>query len=133
MTTTQAPGIWATTGLALERTVLAERRNVMARLRTIMARSRTGLAFVRTGMGISAVGAGLLVAFGVSSPFWTALNVLLVAAGLLFIVDGLVWHLPAERSRRQLPYCFCDMEITVPDYGRPAGSWQTAVFSHDDL
>lgn len=26
------PGIWATTGLALERTVLAERRNVMARL-----------------------------------------------------------------------------------------------------
>lgn len=40
------PGIWATTGLALERTVLAERRNVMARLRTIMARSRTGMAFL---------------------------------------------------------------------------------------
>ena len=37
VTASQSPGIWATTGLALERTVLAERRNVMARLRTIMA------------------------------------------------------------------------------------------------
>ncbi|MEJ2697799.1 MAG: DUF202 domain-containing protein, partial [Candidatus Sulfobium sp.] len=52
------PGIWATTGLALERTVLAERRCVMARLRTIMARARTGLAFIRTGISITAVGAG---------------------------------------------------------------------------
>ena len=58
------PGIWATTGLALERTVLADRRNVMARLRTVMARSRTGMAFIRTGMSISAVGFGLLVYFG---------------------------------------------------------------------
>jgi len=133
MTATQSPGIWATTGLALERTVLAERRNVMARLRTVMARSRTGLAFIRTGMSISAVGAGLLVSFGASSPAWTALDVLLVASGLLFAGDGLAWHLPAERARRQLPYCFCDVEITVPDYGRPAHLWQTAVFSHDDL
>ena len=50
------PGIWATTGLALERTVLAERRNVMARFRTVMARSRTGLAFIRTGMSVFSVG-----------------------------------------------------------------------------
>jgi uncharacterized membrane protein YidH (DUF202 family) len=133
MTATLAPGIWATTGLALERTVLAERRNVMARLRTIMARSRTGLAFVRTGMSISAVGAGLLVAFGLSSAAWTVLDVLLIAAGLFFIGDGMAWHLPAERTRMQYPYCYCDVEITMPDYGRPACSWPTAVFSHDDL
>ena len=37
---TQAPGIWGTTGLALDRTLIAERRNLKARLRTAMARSR---------------------------------------------------------------------------------------------
>ncbi len=128
-----APGIWGTTGLALERTVLAERRNVMARLRTVMARSRTGLAFVRTGMSISAVGMGLLAYFGLSNPTWAALEVLLVLVGMLFIADGLYWHLPAEKLRKQLPYCFCDVEIAVPAYGTPARSWGKAVFSHDDL
>jgi uncharacterized membrane protein YidH (DUF202 family) len=133
VTATEAPGIWATTGLALERTVLAERRNVMARLRTIMARSRTGLAFIRTGMSISAVGAGLLVTFGASSTSWNVLEGALILVGLLFIADGLFWHLPAERVRRQFPYCYCDMDISVPDYGTPARFWQQAVFSHDDL
>jgi uncharacterized membrane protein YidH (DUF202 family) len=84
-----SPGIWATTGLALERTLLAERRNVMARLRTVMARSRTGMALVRTGMSISA--------------------------------------------RKQFPYCYGDMEITIPDYGTPSRFWKKAIFSHDDL
>lgn len=128
-----APGIWATTGLALERTVLAERRNVMARLRTVMARSRTGLAFVRTGMAISAVGMGLLAGFGTASAAWAALEILLILVGLLLVADGLYWHLPAEKTRRQLPYCFCDVEIAIPDYGAPARSWAKAVFSHDDL
>ncbi len=129
VTLTQSPGIWATTGLALERTVLAERRNVMARLRTIMARSRTGLAFIRTGMSISAVGAGLLIYFGASHVAWTAVNGLLILAGLSFIADGLYWHLPAEKMRKQLPYCFCDVEIVVPDYGVPARFWKKAVFA----
>jgi len=133
VTASQSPGIWATTGLALERTVLAERRNVMARLRTVMARSRTGLAFIRTGMSISAIGAGLLVSFGTSSPAWAALYIVLVLTGGLVIADGLYWHLPAERMRREFPYCYCDVEITVPDYGKPARLWGTAVFSHDDL
>ncbi len=133
VTASQSPGIWATTGLALERTVLAERRNVMARLRTIMARSRTGLAFIRTGMSIAAIGAGLLVSFGTSSPAWASLYVALVLTGALFIADGLYWHLPADRMRREFPYCYCDVEITVPDYGRPSRTWATAVFSHDDL
>jgi len=133
VTASQSPGIWATTGLALERTVLAERRNVMARLRTVMARSRTGLAFIRTGMSIAAVGAGLLVSFGMTSPAWAALYGAMVLAGGLFVADGLYWHLPAERMRREFPYCYCDVEITIPDYGKPSRSWTTAVFSHDDI
>ena len=128
-----SPGIWATTGLALERTLLAERRNVMARLRTVMARSRTGMAFIRTGMSIAAVGLGLLVYFGAGNVLWTLLEALLIAAGLLFIADGLSWHLPAERTRKQFPYCYGDMEITLPDYGTPVRSWRKAVFNHDDL
>jgi uncharacterized membrane protein YidH (DUF202 family) len=128
-----SPGIWATTGVALERTLLAERRNVMARLRTVMARSRTGMAFIRTGMAISAVGLGLLVYFGATNVLWAAFDALLIAAGLLLIADGLFWHLPAERTRKEFPYCFGELEIAVPDYGRPPRTWKKAVFSHDDL
>jgi uncharacterized membrane protein YidH (DUF202 family) len=126
-----SPGIWATTGLALERTLLAERRNVMARLRTVMARSRTGMAFMRTGMSISAVGGGLLVYFGAGSIPWMIFNVVLVLFGLVLIADGLYWHLPAEKIKKQFPYCFGDMEITIPDYGIPARNWQKVVFNHE--
>ena len=128
-----APGIWGTTGLALERTLLAERRNVMARVRTVMARSRTGLAFIRTGMSVAAVGFGLLVYFGAAGAAWLVINLFLILAGILCIADGLYWHLPAERLRRQFPYCFGDMEISVPDYGRPGRCWGKAVFSHGDV
>lgn len=127
-----APGIWATTGLALERTVLADRRNVMAWLRTLMARSRTGLAFVRTGMSIAAVGMGLLIYFGVSNTAWAVFNAALVAVGLVLMGDGFSWHFPAERMKRQYPYCFGEMELSMPDYGRPAWLWKRAVFSHDN-
>jgi len=126
------PGIWATTGLALERTVLADRRNVMARLRTVMARSRTGLAFIRTGMSISAVGMGLLVYFGTANIAWTVFNLVLLLGGLVLIGDGLYWHVPAEKTRKQFPYCYGEMEIVLPDYGRPARYWNKAIFSHDD-
>ncbi len=128
-----SPGVWATTGLALERTVLADRRNIMARLRTVMARSRTGMAFIRTGMSLAAVGMGLLVYFGTGSFPWTVFNVFLLLAGATLIGDGLYWHIPAENTRRQFPYCFGEMEIVDPDYGRPARSWRKVIFSHDDL
>ena len=127
------PGIWATTGLALERTVLAERRNVMARFRTVMARSRTGMAFIRTGMSIFSVGLGLQLYFGVVSIIWTTCNIFLMVCGILFIADGFVWHVPAEIMRKQMPYCFGDMEITVPDYGRPNAEWGKVVFTHDEV
>ncbi len=128
-----SPGIRATTGLALERTVLAERRNVMARLRTVMARSRTGMAFIRTGMAIAAVGFGLLVYFGTGNALWTVFDVVMILGGIMFMIDGLYWHVPAERTRKQFPYCFGDMEIAIPDYGMPSRSWKRAVFNHDEL
>jgi uncharacterized membrane protein YidH (DUF202 family) len=128
---TDLPGIWATTGLALERTVLAERRTVMARLRTVMAHSRTGMAFIRTGISICAVGAGLMFYFGMGSIGWTVFNAVMIIIGLLLIMDGFYWAVPAEKMRIQYPYCYGDMEITIPDYGRPAHSWGKAVFSHD--
>lgn len=119
-----APGIRGTTGLALERTMLAERRNVMARLRTVLARSRTGLAFIRTGMGISSTGLGLLVYFGAANILWTAFNVAMALTGVVFIADGLCWHIPAEKIRRQFPYCYGDFEITIPEYGKPSTLWK---------
>jgi hypothetical protein len=57
----------------------------------------------------------------------------MVLTGGLFVADGLYWHLPAERMRKEFPYCYCDVEITIPDYGKPSRTWRTAVFSHDDL
>jgi len=128
-----SPGIWGTSGLALERTLLADRRNVMARLRTVMARARTGLAFIRTGMSIAAVGGGLLAYFGAIGVVWTLFESVLVATGLLFIADGLYWYLPAERTRRQLPYCFGGLEIALPNYGVPNRSWMKVVFDNDDV
>ena len=127
------PGIWGTTGLALERTLIADRRNLKSRLRTVMARSRTGLAFIRTGTAMFSVGLGLLVYFGTKSAGWAVFDVVLMAVGLAFIADGLYWHIPAERIRGQFPYCFGDMEIVMPDYDKPSLSWKTVIFSHDDL
>ncbi|HEX9020540.1 MAG TPA: DUF202 domain-containing protein [Nitrospirota bacterium] len=128
VTAAQKPGIWATTGHALERTVLADRRGVMARLRTVMAVSRTGMAYIRTGMSITSVGAGLMAYFGVASPGWTVFNAVMIVGGLVLIADGYRWTVPAERMRKEYPYCYGDMEITIPDYGRPNSEWGKVVF-----
>jgi uncharacterized membrane protein YidH (DUF202 family) len=130
---TLAPGIWGTTGLALERTLIAERRNVKARLRTALARSRTGLSFIRTGTSIFSIGLGLLVYFGLSNIWWTLFDVLLMGLGALAVVDGLYWHVPAERIKNEFPYCFQDVEMSLPDYGKPSASWKTVVFSHEEI
>ena len=127
------PGIWATTGVALERTVLAERRNVMARLRTVMARARTGFAFIRTGLSLFLIGAAFLLFFDDTGGFgWTVFSYLMMAGGLFLVADGFVWSVPAEGMRRQFPYCYGDMEIPLPDYGVPARFWKKVVFSNDE-
>ncbi len=127
---THLPGIWATTGLALERTVLADRRCVMARLRSVLAVERTGLAFVRTGMSIFSVGAGLLVYFGFAAAGWAVFNIALMITGLALIVDGYHWIVPTARLVTQYPYCFGEMEITIPDYGVPPRAWRKIIFNH---
>jgi uncharacterized membrane protein YidH (DUF202 family) len=128
-----SPGIWGTTGLALERTLIAERRNVKARLRTILARSRTGMAFIRTGMKIFSVGLGLLVYFGTANRIWMGVDIGLMLLGLVFVADGLYWHIPAEKTKDQFPYCFADVEILFPEYSKPTLYWKKVVFSHYDL
>ncbi len=127
-----SPGIWGTTGLALERTLIAERRNVKARLRTFMARSRTGLSLIRTGISMFSVGAGLLLYFGAGNVYWTIFDLVLMAIGAFLIGDGFYWHIPAEKMRKQFPYCFADMEMALPDYGKPSSLWKKVVFNHDN-
>jgi len=34
--------------------------------------------------------------------------------------------------RRQYPYCYGDMEITLPDYGKPVRTWGTVIFNSYD-
>ena len=91
------------------------------------------MALIRTGMSISAVGLGLLVYFGAGNIAWTIFDALLIITGMLFIGDGLYWHLPAEKTRKQFPYCFGELELAIPDYGTPARFWRKAAFSHDDI
>jgi len=122
-----SPGIWGTTGLALERTLLAERRNVMARFRTSHARSRTGMAYLRTAANFVAVGLGLLLTGPARGMGWTSLECAIIAVGLLLFADGLYWIIPARRERWQLSFCESQMEISVPDYLKPAGEWQTFI------
>lgn len=126
-----SPGIWGTTGLALERTLLAERRNVMSRFRTSLACSRTGLAFIRTGANFVAVGLGLLLTGPGHGPGWIILESAIMAVGLLLLADGLYWHLPARRNRWQLSFCDCEMEIPIPDYTLPPGQWKSILLDVD--
>lgn len=126
-----APGIWATTGLALERTVLADRRNTMARLRTVMARMRTGYSFIRTGRTFFFIGATFAVYFHKTNLFWYGYEAVMMLGGLLLIGDGLLWVLPASRVRKQLPYCNADMNINIPDYGVPGCLWKKIELRHD--
>jgi len=123
-----SPGIFGTTGLALERTLIAERRNVKARLRTIMARSRTGMAIIRTGANLFFVGVGLLAYFGTANRPWAVCEILLIIAGLILIGDGFSWHIYAEREKNRLPYCSSDMEIMMPNYACPTCFWEKVVF-----
>ena len=129
---TYAPGIWGSTGLALERTLLAERRNVKARLRTTLARSRTGLRFIRTGTSIFSVGFGLQVYFGWGNILWTLFDFVLIIAGLFMTFEGIFWYVKAERRKKQLPYCWEGLEIRMPDYGKPAQLWKKVTFSYED-
>jgi len=131
LSTTQVPGIRGTTGHALERTMLAERRNVMARLRTTMARGRVGFSFIRTGLSIFLIGVAFAVYFPTDNVMGILADIVVMLIGLFLIADGFIWSLPAEKIRKQLPYCYGDLEIVLPDYGVPGKFWKKAVFCRE--
>lgn len=91
------------THLARERNVLAGQRTVAACYRTIYARARTGLAFIRTGVAFISLGLGLMRFFGLS-PL-TVFDTLLIAAGVLMAVDGILWYMPVRKEQAELPRC----------------------------
>ncbi len=91
------------THLARERNVLAAQRTVAACYRTIYARARTGLAFIRTGVSFSSVGFGLMHYFGFS--LLTVFDSMLVVAGILMIMDGILWYMPVRKEQAEIPRC----------------------------
>ncbi|MGD0282367.1 MAG: type II secretion protein [Dissulfurispiraceae bacterium] len=91
------------THLARERNVLAAQRTVAACYRTIYARARTGLAFIRTGVSFAGLGLGLMRYFGFS--LLTAVDSLLISAGILMIIDGWQWYMPVRKEQAEVPRC----------------------------
>jgi uncharacterized membrane protein YidH (DUF202 family) len=91
------------THLARERNVLAAQRTVAACYRSIYARARTGLAFIRTGVSFAGLGLGLMHYFGFS--ILTAVDSLLILAGLLMIIDGWLWYMPVRKEQAGIPRC----------------------------
>jgi uncharacterized membrane protein YidH (DUF202 family) len=91
------------THLARERNVLAGQRTIAACHRTIYARGRTGLGLVRTGVSFASLGLGLLHYFGPS--VLSVIDVALVGAGVLMVIDGALWHLPVRDEHPEIPRC----------------------------
>ncbi len=91
------------THLARERNVLAGQRTVAACYRTIYSRARTGLAFIRSGISFLSLGFGLMHYFGLS--ILTMVDSLLILAGLLMTVDGVLWYLPVRKEQSEIPRC----------------------------
>lgn len=91
------------TQLARERNVLAAQRTVAACYRTLYSRARTGLAFIRTGVSFTGLGIGLMQYFGLS--LWSALDSLLIVAGIFMTVDGMLWYRPVRREQSEIPRC----------------------------
>jgi uncharacterized membrane protein YidH (DUF202 family) len=90
------------TDLAKVRTYLAARRSFLAGFRTTLARGRTGLAMFRTGIAFLTVVLVLLRILGLG--YVLPLEAVVLCAGVFFIVDGILWYLPARRaSHRGLP------------------------------
>jgi len=98
-----APPSRERTHLARERNILAAQRTLAACYRTLYARARTGLAFVRSGIAFLSLGLGLMKYFGVS--VLTALDFLIIVAGVGMTIDGVKWYLPVRKEQTALPRC----------------------------
>jgi uncharacterized membrane protein YidH (DUF202 family) len=89
------------TMFARERNVLAAQRTIAACYRTIYSRARTGLAFIRTGISFLSIGIGILGYFGIG--LLTSFNLWLMAAGILLLVDGVLWYWPVRKEQAEIP------------------------------
>ena len=89
--------------LTREKSVLGAQRTVAACYRTIYARARTGLAFIRTGVSFSGLGIVLMKYFAFS--LLAVIDITLIAAVLLMIVDGALWYLPVRKEQSEMPRC----------------------------
>jgi uncharacterized membrane protein YidH (DUF202 family) len=89
------------TMFARERNVLAAHRTIAACYRTIYARARTGLAFIRTGFSFLSIGVGIISYFGFG--LLTSFNLLLIAAGILLLIDGVLWYWPVRKEQAEVP------------------------------
>jgi uncharacterized membrane protein YidH (DUF202 family) len=82
------------THLARERNMLAAQRTIAASHRTLYARARTGLSFMRTGISFMGLGFAMNKLLG-AGPY-SFVDFILVGAGFLMTVDGILWYLPAR-------------------------------------
>jgi uncharacterized membrane protein YidH (DUF202 family) len=89
------------TMFARERNVLAAQRTIAACYRTIYARARTGLAFIRTGFSFLSIGIGIISYFGFG--LLTSFNLWLIAAGVLLVIDGVLWYWPVRKEQAEVP------------------------------
>lgn len=85
------------THLARERNILAAQRTIAASHRTSYARARTGLSLIRTG--VSFVGLGIAMHKLLNASAYSFTDYVLIGAGCLMFIDGLLWYLPARRLK----------------------------------
>ncbi len=89
--------------LAHERNLFAAQRTIAACYRTIFSRARTGLSFIRTGVSFASVGVGLITYFGLS--MLNIVDAFIILAGLLMVVDGIVWSWPVRKENYEALKC----------------------------
>ena len=103
-----SPSSKVRTVFARERNVLAAQRTIAACYRTIYSRARTGLAFIRTGFSFLSIGIGIISYFGFG--LLTSFNLWLIAAGLLMVIDGMLWYWPVRKEQAEIPRSIADPE-----------------------
>ncbi len=96
-----SPSSKVRTMYARDRNVLAAQRTIAACYRAIYSRARTGIAFIRTGISFLSVGVGVLAYYGLG--LFTSFNLVLGLAGLLMIIDGVLWYIPVRREQAEIP------------------------------
>ncbi len=92
----------ARTLLSITRNYLAKQRSIISRTRTSLAEGRTGLAFIRTGFACVAISLLAVRIFGITNYFVVP-EVLLILVGIVFMLDGLRWYIPARKACKNLP------------------------------